>query len=197
MISANDPMFIAAIARAKAQGGEIANDDTFLKEMDKANVIDLSENTFESGDTFTIPATRDEVLKVLVKDVYERLPKSRITGEHPVGYSILVGVENAKTGKKCIKRFRVNAPCNSFAEYVKDDANDAYLATGKVIGPKNELAEKIRVLGTQGARLDALLGKTLKVSDNWHEGTAAVMTAGVVTGVRKRFLPEFEEVVAA
>ena len=113
MISANDPMFIAAIARAKAQGGEIANDDTFLKEMDKANVIDLSENTFESGDTFTIPATRDEVLKVLVKDVYERLPKSRITGEHPVGYSILVGVENAKTGKKCIKRFRVNAPCNS------------------------------------------------------------------------------------
>jgi hypothetical protein len=195
MIKADDPIFVAAIARAKSQGGQVGN-QAFLAEMDNASVIDLSENTFEQGDTFTIPATREEVLKVLVKDVYTRLPKSRITGEHPVGYSILVGVENATNGKKCIKRFRVNAPCNSFAEYAKDDANDAYLATGQVIGPKNALAEKIRNLGTQGASLDALLGKTLTV-DLLIPGNAAVMTNGTVTGVRKRFLPQFSEVVAA
>ena len=183
-------MMVSAIERAKSQGGEIGKME-FLKEMDNAPTYDLSENTFEPGDTFTLPATREEVLPFLIKDVYTRLPKSRITGLHPVGYSILVVVKNDKTGKECVKRFRVNAPCNSFAEYIRDDEHDTYITTGKIIGPKNEFAEKIRSLKNQGARLDYMLGKTLKVTDTIYEGSAAIMTAGMVTGIRKRFLPEF------
>ena len=176
----------AAINRIKASGGEVGNPE-FLAEMDKAGVINLSRNTFEVGDTFTIPATRDDVVPFLVKDFLTNYPKSRITGQHPVDYSILVEVKNSKTGIH-LRRFRVNDPCNSFKEYRRED--DTYIPTGKIIGPQNELAEKLRPLNNQGARLDYLLGKTLRV-ENHIFGDAPIFTCGMITNICRRWLAEF------
>lgn len=189
MIEVTDPRMKSAIEAAAANGGEVGK-ASVLNDLDAATIVNVEENVWEEGDTFELPATREECLPFIVKDTFTNLPK-KADGTYPVGYSVLVDVENKRTGFKGIKRYRPNQPANSIPEYKWDDVQNAYLATGNTFGPKNALAEQIRSLRTQGARLDAVLGKKLTVS-KVISGDQAQRKAGMVVGVQRKNLPEFE-----
>ena len=191
MIKSSDPRMQSAIAAAQAAGGKVGL-ATIFTEMDAKTVMNVEENVWVEGDTFELPATREEALDFMVKDVYTNLPKTS-TGEYPTGYSVLVDVENPRTGAHTIKRFRPNQPANSIPEYKWDEAQNAYLATGSTFGPTNALAAELRLLHSQGARLDAVLGKKLRVV-RMISGDQALRKAGVVVGVQRKNLPEFEVV---
>lgn len=191
MIKKDDPMMKSAIEAAQAAGGEVGTPNVF-DELDAKVVINVEENVWEEGDTFELPKTREEALDFMVKDTYKNLPPDA-QGNYPVGYSVLVEVENSRTGFKGIKRFRPNQPANSIPEYKWDEAQNAYMATGKTFGPKNALAAQFKTLHNQGARLDAVLGKKLRVA-RMISGDQAVRKNGVVIAVQRKSLPEFEVV---
>lgn len=164
------------------------------EELDKRANVNFDENIFKVGDTFTIPESREEVNKVLISEVFTTLTNRE--GKHPVGNAIVVEVTNDNTDGVTYKKFRVNAPAASVPEYRYDDKNDCYVGTGKNIGPSNGLAMKLRAKGNQGAMLDELLGKTLKVT-HFEEGNVARYKGDDITGLRFRQLPVFDIVTPA
>lgn len=189
MITVDDPRMKAAIERATANGTTIGGADVF-NAMDSATIVNVEENVWEEGDEFELPKNREEALPFMCTDVYKNLPR-KADGSFPVGYSILVDVTNSKTGAKSIKRFRPNQPCNNIPSYKWDEAQNAYVATGETFGPKNAVAQAVKLLGNQGARLDYFLGKKVKVSRILN-GDQAVRKGGVVVGIQRKNLPEFE-----
>ena len=191
MISVDEPRMKAAIERAKANGTTIGSADAFAA-MDAATVFNVEENVWEQDDVFELPATREEALPFICSDVYKNLPR-KADGTYPVGYSILVAVKNSKTGAESVKRFRPNQPCNNIPAYKWDEAQNAYVATGETFGPKNAVAQDVKLLGNQGARLDYFLGKKVRVS-RLITGDQAVRKGGVVVGIARKSLPEFEVV---
>lgn len=161
-------------------------------DLDAKAVVNIEENVFVKGDVFSIPDNREEAEKVLIKEVFTNLPMNA-NGEYPVGYSILVEVTNKETKMTTIKKFRFTAPRNSFAEYKLDEANNIFVATGRTIGPNNDLARTMKNFNNQGQMLDYLLGKTLEVTEE-VSGMAARMENRVVKTLYRRTLPVFSEV---
>lgn len=161
-------------------------------DLDAKVVVNIEENVFVKGDVFSIPDTREEAEKVLIKEVFTNLPMNA-NGEYPVGYSILVEVTNKETKMTTIKKFRFTAPRNSFAEYKLDEANNIFVATGRTIGPNNDLSRTMKNFNNQGQMLDFLLGKTLEVTEE-VSGMAARMENRVVKTLYRRTLPVFTEV---
>lgn len=161
-------------------------------DLDAKAVVNIEENVFVKDDVFSIPDTREEAEKVLIKEVFTNLPMNA-NGEYPVGYSILVEVTNKSTKMTTIKKFRFTAPRNSFAEYKLDEANNIFVATGRTIGPNNDLARTMKNFNNQGQMLDYLLGKTLEVTEE-VSGMAARMENRVVKTLYRRTLPVFTEV---
>lgn len=164
-------------------------------DLDAKVVVNIEENVFVKGDVFSIPDTREEAEKVLIKEVFTNLPMNA-NGEYPVGYSILVEVTNKETKMTTIKKFRFTAPRNSFAEYKLDEANNIFVATGRTIGPNNDLSRTMKNFNNQGQMLDFLLGKTLEVTEE-VSGMAARMENRVVKTLYRRTLPVFTEVKKA
>lgn len=189
MITVDDPRMKAAIERAQANGTTIGSADAFAA-MDAATIVNVEENVWEQDDVFELPKTREEALPFVCVDVYKNLPR-KADGTYPVGYSILVDVKNSRTGAQSIKRFRPNQPCNNIPAYKWDEAQNAYVSTGETFGPKNAIAQAVKMLGNQGARLDYFLGKKVKVS-RLIAGDQAVRKGGIVVGIARKNLPEFE-----
>lgn len=163
-----------------------------LTDLNAKSVVNIEENVFVKGDVFSIPESQEELEKVLIAETFTNLPVNA-QGEHPVGYSIFVEVTNKDTKQTSIKKFRFTAPRNSFAEYKLDEANNVYVATGRTIGPDNELARTMKNFNNQGQMAEYLLGKTLEVVDT-AVGMAARMENRVVKTIYRRELPVFAEV---
>lgn len=189
-LKATDPIFKAAIEAAKARG-TIVGDNQTLADMDAATVVNFDENMWEEGDVFTLPATREELKPFLCTDVLENFPVNPQTGEHPKAHSILVLVKNKKTNKETVKRYRPNAPAISDPLYKWDEAQQTYLAAGGNLASKTALAQAISLLPNQGARIDYVLGKTIEVK-HILSGDVARRQGGVITGIRRRYIPEMD-----
>lgn len=192
-LKATDPIFKAAIEAAKARGTIVGSDQT-LADMDAATVVNFDENVWEEGDVFTLPATREELKPFLCTDVLENLPvlqNGPRAGEHPQAHSVLVLVKNKNTKKETVKRYRPNTPAISDPLYKWDEGQQAYMAAGGNLASKSKLAQAVTLLPNQGARLDYVLGKTIEVK-HILSGDVARRQGGVVTGVRRRYIPDME-----
>ena len=184
------PIMQAAIDAAKARGTIVGEEQT-LADLDAATVVNFDENVWEEGDVFTLPKTREELKPFLCTDVLENLPVSERTGEHPKAHSVLVIVKNKNTKKESVKRYRPGTPCISDPLYKWDEGQQTYLAAGGNLASKTALAQALSVLPNQGARLDYVLGKTIEVK-RIISGDVARRQRNVITGVRRRYIPEME-----
>jgi hypothetical protein len=183
----------AALAAAGARKNAVVGSAETLAAMDAAQVVNFDENVWDEDDQFTLPKTREEVLPFLVTDTLENLviTSGENAGKHPQAHSVLVEVTNTRTKKTSVKRFRPNAMAQSIPMYKWDEAQQAYMATGENLGPNNELSQAISLILSQGQRLDYVLGKTLRVK-RLIPGDVARYQKGVLVGIRRRYVPEFE-----
>ena len=189
MITVNQEMMNAALEQHKLPEGTTPGQ--LIAQLKDRPVINIQENVFEEGDTFTMPANEAELEKVLRVEKFERLARTE-DGKKivPEGFYILVYVENARTNMKSIKKFRVTSATASFNEYVRDSVNETYLASGKVIRSEGDVATLLRSKGTQYEQFISLLGKTITTKAPLV-GNAAVMENQVPKGIRRRTITNF------
>jgi hypothetical protein len=191
MITVNQEMLNAALAQHKLPEGQTP--DQVVARLKEKAVVNVAENIFEEGDTFTMPANEEEFKKVLIPETYERLARTDpATGEKivPEGFSALVYVENSKNGNKAVKKFRVTSATASFNEYAKDSINETYLATGRVVRSEGDVATLLRTKNNQYEQFAALFGKTITTKKPLV-GNAAVMSDGMPKGIRRRTVADF------
>lgn len=196
MITPNKEMLDAAIAAHSSEKNPDSAIGDWKKEMIDRTTLDVSENIFEEGDTFTFPANEEEMLKVIVKDTYKNLPKikrGKRAGEYPSGFSVLVFVKNEKTGAESVKKFRASSASAGFNEYAFDPVNEVYVSTGNRVENTNNLCKTIRSQQNLWDSFACLYGKTLKVK-TFVSGNAPVFDdRGVVISIKRRDIPVWEE----
>lgn len=191
MITVNQQMMDAALAQHKLP--ENTTIEQVIDSLKNKAVINVQENIFEEGDTFTFPVNEEELKKVLFSEKFERLARTDpATGEKivPEGFYVLVYVENSKNGNKAIKKFRVTSATASFNEYAKDAINETFLATGRVIRSDGDVATLLRTKSNQYEQFAALFGKTITTKKPLA-GNAAVMSDGVPKSIRRRTVTDF------
>lgn len=191
MITVNQQMMDAALAQHKLPEGMTV--EQLVTKIKAKAYVNVAENVFEEGDTFTMPATEEELGKVLRTEVFERLAYTdQNTGQKvvPEGFYALVYVENSKNGNKAVKKFRVTSATASFNEYAKDAINETYLATGRVVRSEGDVATLLRTKDNQYDQFMALLGKTITVKKPLV-GNAAVMENNMPKGIRRRTVADF------
>lgn len=194
-VKPNTELIESAMQRATADSS-VATKGT-LEELKTKSVINPSENIWVKGDMFTIPSTDEELVKVLVHEVYKNLPKNNVTGKYPEGFYILVTVKNGEY--ETVKRFRISALNASFREYTRSTANETYLATGRVISaydnPKSRaLSDLVMAKSNQYEQFKALAGKTLAVVDMKSGNAGSFDSTGKAIDIKRREIPVFETI---
>lgn len=190
MITVNQEMMNAALEQHKLPEG--ITPEQLVAQLKDRPVVNIQENVFEEGDTFTMPANEAELAKVLRVEKFDRLARIDNEGKKvvPEGFYALVYTENPKTNMKAVKKFRVTSATASFNEYAKDPVNETYLANGKVVRSEGDVATLLRSKGSQYEQFTALLGKTITAKAPLV-GNAAVMENQVPKGIRRRTIANF------
>lgn len=190
MITVNQEMMKAALEQHKLPEGMTS--EQLIAQLKDRPVVNIQENVFEEGDTFTMPANEAELAKVLRVEKFERLARTDNEGKKvvPEGFYALVYTENPKTNMKAVKKFRVTSATASFNEYAKDPVNETFLANGKVVRSEGDVATLLRSKSSQYEQFTALLGKTITTKAPLV-GNAAVMENQVPKGIRRRTIANF------
>lgn len=190
MITVNQEMMNAALEQHKLPDG--TTPEQLIAQLKDRPVVNIQENVFEEGDTFTMPANEAELAKVLRVEKFERLARTDNEGKKvvPEGFYALVYTENPKTNMKAVKKFRVTSATASFNEYAKDPVNETYLANGNVVRSEGDVATLLRSKSSQYEQFTALLGRTITAKAPLV-GNAAVMENQVPKGIRRRTIANF------